>query len=99
MRYKRLTISVDAYPYRLIEIKEIELTATATGTSKDIEVDMPVNPTIENENEITIEAGSLIITKKAGNFSVEELILKPGLNKIKIKGTGKVKIKYEEGVL
>ena len=99
LRYKRLTISVDAYPYRIIGIKEIELTATADGTSKDIEVDMPVNPIVENENEITIEAGNLTITKKAGIFSVDELILKPGLNKIKIKGSGKVKIKYEEGVL
>ena len=99
LRYKRLTISVDAYPYRFTGTKKIELTATAEGITKDFEINMPVNPTVENENEITIEAGNLTITKKAGIFSVDELILKPGLNKIKIKGSGKVKIKYEEGVL
>jgi phage-related protein len=99
LRYKRLTISVDAYPYRFTGITKIELTATAEGVTKDFEISMPVSPYMENENEITIEAGNIAITKKAGKFSVDELVLKPGHNQIKIKGTGKVKMQYEEGVL
>lgn len=99
LRYKRLTISVDAYPYRFTGMKKIELTATADGVTKELEINMPVSPNIENENEITIEAGNIAITKKAGNFPVDELVLKPGNNQIKIKGTGKVKMQYEEGTL
>ena len=99
LRYKRLTISVDAYPYRFTGTKKIELTATAEGVTKELEINMPVSPNIENENEIIIEAGNIAITKKAGNFPVDELVLKPGHNQIKIKGTGKVKMQYEEGTL
>lgn len=99
LRFKRLTISVDVYPYRFIGTKKIELTATAEGVIKELEINMPVSPNIENENEITIEAGNIAITKKAGNFPVDELVLKPGHNQIKIKGTGKVKMQYEEGTL
>ena len=99
MRYKRLTISVDAYPYRFTGTKKIEIITTAEGVTKDFEINMPVSPYMENENEITIEAGNTKITKKAGKFSVDELVLKPGHNQIKIKGTGKVKMEYEEGVL
>jgi phage-related protein len=99
LRYKRLTISVDAYPYRFTGTKKIELIATAEGVIKDFEINMPVSPYMENENEITIEAGNTKINKKAGKFSVDELVLKPGHNQIKIKGTGKVKMEYEEGVL
>lgn len=99
LRFKRLTISVDVYPYRFIGTKKIELTATAEGVIKELEINMPVSPNIENENEITIEAGNIAITKKAGNFSIDELVLKPGHNQIKIKGTGKVKMQYEEGTL
>mgnify|MGYP000881009303 CR=1 FL=1 len=97
LRFK--TISVDAYPYRLTGTTKIEITATAEGVTKDFEINMPVSPNIENENEITIEASNIAITKKAGNFSVDELVLKPGHNQIKIKGTGKVKMQYEEGTL
>lgn len=99
LRFKRLTISVDVYPYRFTGIKKIEIIATAEGVTKDFEINMPVSPYMENENEITIEAGNTKITKKAGKFSVDELVLKPGHNQIKIKGTGKVKMEYEEGVL
>lgn len=99
LRYKRLTISVDAYPYRFTGTKKIELTATAEGVTKELEINMPVSPNIENENEIIIKAGNIAITKKAGNFPVDELVLKPGHNQIKIKGTGKVKMQYEEGTL
>lgn len=99
LRYKRLTISVNAYPYRFTGTKKIEIIATAEGVTKDFEINMPVSPYMENENEITIEAGNTKITKKAGKFSVDELVLKPGHNQIKIKGTGKVKMEYEEGVL
>lgn len=99
LRFKRLTISIDAYPYRFTGTKKIEIIATAEGVTKDFEINMPVSPYMENENEITIEAGNTKITKKAGKFSVDELVLKPGHNQIKIKGTGKVKMEYEEGVL
>lgn len=99
LRFKRLTISIDAYPYRFTGTKKIEITATAEGVTEDFEINMPVSPHMENENEITIEAGNIAITKKAGKFSVDELVLKPGHNQIKIKGTGKVKMEYEEGVL
>lgn len=99
LRFKRLTISIDAYPYRFTGTKKIEIIATAEGVTKDFEINMPVSPYMENENEITIEAGNTKITKKAGKFSVDELVLKPGHNQIKIKGTGNVKMEYEEGVL
>lgn len=99
LRFKRLTISIDAYPYRFTGTKKIEIIATAEGVTKDFKINMPVSPYMENENEITIEAGNTKITKKAGKFSVDELVLKPGHNQIKIKGTGKVKMEYEEGVL
>lgn len=97
-------INVDADPYQLKnEVTTKTVTATSAGTIVTLENEqMPTIPTFELSTaaEVTVTLNGTSFTfNEIGIHKSPNIILKQGSNTLTVKGSGQVKISYQEGRL
>lgn len=96
-----ITISAVCNPYKYRQNETIR-TYNLDGEEKTITIEngrKSVVPIIENEQNLQITFENKIINLKAGKNMSPNLILKFGMNTIKLLGNGEVKLTYQEGEL
>lgn len=96
-----ITISAVCNPYKYRQNETIR-TYNLDGEEKTITIEngrKSVVPVIENEQNLQITFENKIINLKAGKNMSPNLILKFGMNTIKLLGNGEVKLTYQEGEL
>lgn len=96
-----ITISAVCNPYKYRQNETIR-TYNLDGEEKTITIEngrKSVVPIIENEQDLKITFENKLINLKAGKNMSPNLILKFGMNTIKLLGNGEVKFTYQEGEL
>lgn len=97
--YITITLTVDAQPFRL-KISPFKHTRNVDGT---IEMELyndghiDVIPVITVTAEFTIKFDDKTVTLSAGTYTVDNLVLHSGYNKIEVSGAGSITIEYQEG--
>lgn len=97
-----LTVTVDAYPYRLSNTETKVSKSVSTGTNVSlVNSAMPVVPTITVSANMTIKFGSFSASLASGStYRIAEITLEPGTNTISITaGSGTITFTYRQGAI
>ena len=99
-RTGKLTIEVDAEPYKLKNsITTIAKSINGTEYVDCYNLRKRVSPTVTVEAETTLEYGSYTATIAAGIYTMSEIIFTEGENLLKVTTNGLITITYQEGGL
>ena len=98
--YITITLEVDAQPFRLklsptVYIREISGEVTVYLNNENIEA----IPIITTTGEIRITYNGVTTILSAGTYTIENFVLRSGVNAVKISGTATVTIQYQEGAI
>lgn len=99
-RIGKITIEADCEPYKY-RINETVLSYVLKDTI-DLYLDnlkKLVVPTITTDSEIQITFEDTCYSLSPGTWEIDDIILKPGINKMAVIGTGNITIQYKEGGL
>ena len=99
-RIGKITIEADCEPYKY-RLRETVLNYVLTGKN-DLYLDnlkRLVVPIITTDSEIQITFEERSYSLSAGTWEIDDIILKPGINKITVTGTGNITFEYKEGGL
>ena len=97
-----LTITVDAYPYRLNIVETVGIKTVTSGTKIVLHNGvMPVVPTITVTENMTISFGTHSVSLSGGStYRIASLTLMPGENIITVtSGSGKITFTYRQGAI
>ena len=99
--YSTIKVSATCRPWRYAINKvarTIVLTSLARVVVLNNDGDMVVNPTITISGYMTMEFGTSSAQLSAGTYVLPSFRLKPGLNTLKISGSGSAVFTYQEGI-
>ena len=99
-RIGKITIELDCEPYKY-RINETVLSYALTGNADLYLTNLKklVVPIITTDSEIKIIFEETSYSLSAGTWEIDDIILKPGINKITVIGTGNITFQYKEGGL
>lgn len=89
------------HPYKC-ERRESIHTAEVSGTEKEVLLQndrMPVMPRIEVSGNVQLVYGGIRYRMGPGMYQIPEIMLKEGMNRIRLSGSGKVRFCYKKGRL
>lgn len=99
-RIGKITIEADCEPYKY-RANETILNYILTGKT-DLYLDnlkKLVVPIITTDSEVQIVFEETSYSLSAGTWEIDGIVLKPGINKMTVTGTGNITIQYKEGGL
>lgn len=99
--YSTIKVSAICRPWRYANVEKsrtVRLASLARTIAVENRGDMVVHPTLAVSGSLTLEYGSETVTLAKGTYVLPGLRLLPGVNTVKVSGSGTVTITFREGV-
>ncbi len=99
--YSTVKVTAVCAPWRYAKVEKSK-TLVLSALSRTIVIenrgDMPANPTVTVTGTLTLEYGENTVTLENGTYTVSGYRFAPGINTLKVSGSGSAIIKFREGI-